>query len=66
MILFNMFMTGNMAVIATCLGKEGSASWHCYVAILDMQHGRQKNILGKKWTLDGLLAAYQASQEMAK
>jgi len=28
---FNIFMTGNMAFIATCLGKEGLASWHCYI-----------------------------------
>jgi len=34
MILFNIFMTGNMAFLATCLGKEGSASWHCYVCDL--------------------------------
>jgi len=66
-ILFNIFMTGNLAFIATCLGKEGSASWHCYVCDLKYATWQAKgHDLGKKWTLDSLLAAYQVSQEIGK
>jgi len=64
---FNIFMTGDMAFIATCLRKEGSTSWHCYICDLKYATWQAKgHDLGKKWTLDGLLAAYQVSQETGK
>jgi len=62
-----MDLTGDLAYIATILGKDNSSGWHCPYCKLGHSKWQCKgHELGELWTLDGLFATSLEVQTSGK